>query len=80
MSRMVDRSSRRMASLDALRGIIMSLLALDHAAFFIARMHSREFWGTPLPDYASVLPFIMRLASHTGSWAGWRRPVSPRHP
>jgi len=64
MSKAVDRSSRRMASLDALRGIIMILMALDHASFFIARMHSREFWGTPLPDYASVLPFIMRLASH----------------
>lgn len=64
MSKAIDRSSQRMEPLDALRGIIMILMALDHASFFIARMHSREFWGTPLPDYTSVLPFIMRLASH----------------
>ena len=64
MLKSVDRPSQRMHSLDALRGIIMILMALDHASFFIARMHSREFWGTSLPDYATVLPFFMRLASH----------------
>lgn len=58
------RSSSRLANLDTLRGIIMTLMALDHASFFIARMHSREFWGTALPDYASALPFLLRLASH----------------
>jgi uncharacterized membrane protein len=42
----------------------MILMALDHASFFIARMHSREFWGTALPDYASALPFLLRLVSH----------------
>lgn len=42
----------------------MTLMALDHALFFIARMHSREFWGTTLPDYASALPFLLRLVSH----------------
>jgi len=56
--------SLRLASLDTLRGIIMILMALDHASFFIARMHSREFWGTALPDYASALPFLLRLVSH----------------
>lgn len=58
------QSSLRLASLDTLRGIIMTLMALDHASFFIARMHSREFWGTALPDYASALPFVLRLVSH----------------
>lgn len=61
---MVKRTSSRLESLDVLRGIIMTLMALDHASFFIARMHSREFWGTSLPDYASAWPFILRLVSH----------------
>jgi uncharacterized membrane protein len=42
----------------------MIIMALDHASFFIARMHSREFWGTTLPDYPSALPFLLRLVSH----------------
>jgi len=62
--REATRSAHRWAPLDAQRGIIMILMALDHASFFIARMHSREFWGTALPDYASVFPFLLRLVSH----------------
>ena len=56
--------SGRIAALDHLRGAIMALMALDHASFFIARMHSREFWGTALPDYASALPFLLRGVTH----------------
>ena len=42
----------------------MVLMAIDHASYFIARTHSREFWGTSLPDYAAALPFVLRAASH----------------
>jgi uncharacterized membrane protein len=54
----------RIAALDQLRGMIMVLMSLDHASFFIARTHSREFWGTPLPVYETLLPFILRGATH----------------
>ncbi len=54
----------RIAALDQLRGAIMALMALDHASYFVARMHSREFWGTALPDYASTLPFVLRGVTH----------------
>ncbi len=54
----------RIAPLDQLRGAIMALMALDHASYFIARMHSREFWGTSLPVYDAALPFVLRGVTH----------------
>jgi len=56
--------TKRLTSLDALRGLIMILMALDHASFFIARVHPGEFWGRPLPDYTSILPFLTRFVTH----------------
>jgi uncharacterized membrane protein len=56
----------RLAPLDALRGLIMILMALDHANAFVARMHSPgEFWGSgPFPSYASGCEFLVRLVTH----------------
>jgi uncharacterized membrane protein len=54
----------RIVAFDLLRGTIMVLMALDHASFFVARMHSREFWGTALPDYTVALPFFLRVITH----------------
>ncbi|MFA9452788.1 MAG: DUF1624 domain-containing protein [Candidatus Aminicenantaceae bacterium] len=55
----------RLLPLDALRGLILALMAVDHANFFVARMHpTGEFWGIPLPSYESVWAFLTRLITH----------------
>jgi uncharacterized membrane protein len=54
----------RVASLDRLRGLILAVMALDHAMVFVARNHFSEFWGRPLPLHAELLPFLNRIASH----------------
>jgi uncharacterized membrane protein len=42
----------------------MLLMALDHASYFIARVHPSEFWSVPLPEYAGALGFLTRFVSH----------------
>lgn len=39
-------------------------MALDHASYFIARVHPGEFWGVPLPIYADAEHFLTRLITH----------------
>jgi uncharacterized membrane protein len=63
----VERSERvlRLASLDTFRGLIIVLMAIDHARGFVARNHPAEFWGSPLPDYqGDWLGFLTRLVTH----------------
>ncbi len=55
---------RRLVALDAHRGLIMVLMAIDHASYFIARVHSMEFWGTALPVYSTVFWFWTRWVTH----------------
>jgi len=55
----------RLPALDVLRGLIMVLMALDHANHFIAQQHSPgEYWGGPFPVYDSALAFSTRLVTH----------------
>jgi uncharacterized membrane protein len=55
----------RLPPLDALRGLIMVLMALDHANHFIAQQHSPgEYWGGRFPVYPDALPFLTRLVTH----------------
>jgi len=42
----------------------MVLMALDHAALFIAGQHPSEMWSRPLPEYDSVLAFLTRYGTH----------------
>ncbi len=68
----IDRSGEgaaqpaaRVLALDALRGLIIVLMAFDHANFFIAQQHSGgEHWGGPFPVYESAVPFLARLVTH----------------
>jgi uncharacterized membrane protein len=63
--RKVDHEVPRLVPLDALRGLIMVLMALDHANLFIAQQHSSgEYWGGPFPAYRDALPFLTRLVTH----------------
>lgn len=55
----------RWLEIDALRGLIIVFMALDHANLFIAQRHSSgEYWGGPFPMYREVLPFLTRFVTH----------------
>lgn len=54
----------RDASVDALRGLIMMLMAIDHSSAAIARQHASEFWSGAMSAYTSAFPFLTRLVTH----------------
>jgi uncharacterized membrane protein len=55
----------RLFAPDALRGLIITLMALDHASLFIAHKHSSgEMWGGPFPVYSDALTFLTRFVTH----------------
>ncbi|MFT4979570.1 MAG: putative membrane protein, partial [Myxococcota bacterium] len=57
--------SSRLRHIDLARGLIIALMALDHARLFIARDHPSEFWGVPLPIYGDhTVAFLTRLVTH----------------
>ncbi|UCE41825.1 MAG: DUF1624 domain-containing protein [Candidatus Aminicenantes bacterium] len=56
---------KRLIPLDALPGLIMILMAIDHANYFVARMHpTGEFWGLALPQYNNIAEFLTRYVTH----------------
>src|SRR5512139_3059913 len=58
-------SSARLLPVDALRGLIIVCMALDHANHFVAQKHSSsEMWGGPFPTYTDPLAFLTRLITH----------------
>jgi uncharacterized membrane protein len=60
-----DASRYRLKSLDALRGLIIILMALDHANYFIAQRHpAGEHWGGGFPTYNSAVAFLTRFVTH----------------
>lgn len=55
----------RLLPLDVLRGLIIILMALDHANYFIAQKHSPgEYWGGGFPVYYDALAFLTRFVTH----------------
>lgn len=59
------RQPKRLVPLDALRGFVMILMAIDHANYFVARMHpTGEFWGVSLPQYSNIAEFLTRFVTH----------------
>jgi len=55
----------RLFALDALRGLLMVLMALDHANALVAQKHSvGEMWGGRFPVYHDALSFLTRLVTH----------------
>lgn len=65
MTKINGDENTRLTAPDALRGLIMILMALDHANHFIAQQHSSgEYWGGSFPEYNDALSFLTRLFTH----------------
>jgi uncharacterized membrane protein len=56
--------THRFHSVDALRGLIMIFMAIDHASAFISRQHASEFWAGAMSAYKAAFPFLTRLITH----------------
>ena len=60
-----ESSPARLFAVDALRGLIIVFMALDHANMFIAHKHSPgEYWGSGFPIYYDSLAFLTRFVTH----------------
>ncbi len=63
-------ATSRFAAFDRLRGLIMVLMAVDHASYFIARVHPFESWAWAPPFYAARagagvgVAFVTRWLTH----------------
>jgi uncharacterized membrane protein len=58
------QSPGRLLWMDGMRGLIMVVMAIDHASFFVAKVHRGEFWGQPLAGYESAAEFLTRFITH----------------
>jgi uncharacterized membrane protein len=64
LERAVFKSDRYL-DVDAVRGMLIVIMALDHANYFVAQQHSLgEYWGGPYPTYSGSIAFLTRLITH----------------
>ena len=54
----------RVESIDALRGFLMVMMALDHVGFMVGRFHSQEMWAGAWTRYQGAIPFLTRFVTH----------------
>ncbi len=54
----------RFGAVDALRGLIMIFMAIDHTNVFVSRQHSSEFWNGAISTYDSSFAFFTRWITH----------------
>jgi uncharacterized membrane protein len=60
-----ERPTRgRLLWMDGLRGLIMVVMAIDHASFLVNKEHRGEFWGLPFAGYDSAAAFLTRFITH----------------
>ncbi len=57
--------AKRLPEMDAARGLIMILMAVDHSMSLVAHINFSEFWAAPVPAYGSLLAFFTRFVTHT---------------
>ena len=64
--RMTEKSApTRLLAIDRLRGLLMVVMAIDHAVYYLTRLHIRgEFWGGPYTSYDSGAVFLTRWVTH----------------
>ncbi|MEJ2737664.1 MAG: heparan-alpha-glucosaminide N-acetyltransferase domain-containing protein [Anaerolineae bacterium] len=61
----IRQKASRLFAPDALRGLIIIFMALDHANHFIAHKHPpSEIWDGVFPVYYDVVAFLTRLVTH----------------
>jgi uncharacterized membrane protein len=59
------RAKPRLAAVDALRGLIIAFMALDHTSLLVAQRHTAsEIWYGVFPVYYDPLAFLTRLITH----------------
>lgn len=57
--------ARRLPELDAARGLIMILMALDHTMGMVVHKSFVELWAAPVPAYGTLQAFFTRFVTHT---------------
>jgi uncharacterized membrane protein len=61
---MREAPASRIESIDALRGLLMVVMALDHVGFMVGRFHSQEMWAGAWTRYDAAIPFLTRFVTH----------------